>query len=129
IPYDHLILATGARARALPSELVSGPPPLTIRSLDQALALRHRLRDTKTLAVIGGGLIGLELAALANQSGLAVTIIEAADRLLSRVVPPTVSAAILDRHTRDGIKVHLNAAITAINDSVIATENEMIAAD
>ena len=76
LAYDKLVLATGARARALP---VSGAEhALTLRTYEDALELRERFRSGARVAIVGGGFIGLELAASARKLGCDVTVIEAA---------------------------------------------------
>src|SRR5690606_710508 len=74
LSYDTLLLATGARARRFPGM----EDTLTLRSLDDARAILERFRPGLKLAIIGGGFIGLELAATAQKQGATVTVIEAA---------------------------------------------------
>ena len=73
--YDALVLATGARARRLAIPGTDDPRVMLLRSLDEALALRARLVENPRLAVIGGGLIGLEAAASARQLGCTVDVL------------------------------------------------------
>lgn len=132
--YDHLILATGARVRELPESLVSGAPPLSMRRLEEAMELRRRWVSASAMTVIGGGLIGLELAALARATGLAVTIIEASDRLLGRVVPLSVSRFIERFHADNGIEIRLGARLERLDGSergyaVTLADGEIIASD
>ncbi len=86
LPYDHLVLATGARRREL-SAPGSGLPGIHyLRTRADAQALKARLGDARTALVIGAGFIGLEFAAVAADLGIACTVIEAAPTLLGRAV-------------------------------------------
>jgi len=114
IGYDHLVIATGARARRLRIPGAEDPRVLTLRTLDDADALKARLADRPRLAVVGGGLIGLEVAASARQLGCAVAVLEAADRLMARCVPPAISARFADLHRAHGVVLHLGHALRAI---------------
>ncbi|HLU78618.1 MAG TPA: FAD-dependent oxidoreductase [Burkholderiaceae bacterium] len=115
--YDTLILATGGRARRLDLPGVDSPRVHTLRTLDDA----HRLRAALTgepghVLVVGGGWIGLEVAASARALGAEVTVLEAADRLCARSVAPDVSAALLDLHREQGVSVRLETSLTALQD-------------
>jgi len=114
IAYDHLVIATGARARRLRLPGAEDPRVLTLRTLDDAEALKARLADRPRLAVVGGGLIGLEVAASARQFGCAVAVLEAADRLMARCVPPAISARFAALHRGHGVALHLGCALQAI---------------
>ena len=103
--YDKLVLATGGRVRRLP-QLGNAH---YLRTLDDALALRAALLAAQTVLVVGGGWIGLEVAAAARKLGHQVTLVELADRLCARVLPPTLSAYLLDLHSRHGVDFRLGA--------------------
>lgn len=105
IEYDTLVLATGARNRKLPQENV-----FYLRTLAEATELRQRLSAAEDVIVIGGGFIGLEVAAAACTLGKQVTVIEANARLMARVVAPVVSEYFRRQHTARGVEVMLNAA-------------------
>ena len=112
VAYDRLMLATGGRLRRLS---IAGVPPAAIhylRDLDESRALEARLRERPSLAVIGGGFIGLEVAASAAMLGCRVTVIEAADRLLPRLGSPEASAAVLAHHRALGIDIRLGAGVS-----------------
>ncbi len=115
LAYGQLVLATGARAR----RLAALPPGLAnvaeLRHLADATALRARLGQAKALTVLGGGFIGLEVAATARALGLAVQVIEAQPRLLSRSVSAELAAHILATHQAAGIEFHLNARLVALD--------------
>lgn len=113
LDFDDLVLATGARPRLLTPEGASGPLPV-LRRMDEALALRERLRPGATLAVIGGGVIGLELASSALARGVRPVLIEAADRLMARQVGPAAAAFIEARHRAAGTELHLGRTLRRI---------------
>lgn len=110
LAYDHLVLATGARARKLPGLPEASAGIHLLRSLADALRLREALVAARRLAVVGGGFIGLEIAATSRMLGKEVMVIEAAGRLLSRGVSPELSAHLLEVHRAQGIDVRVGQA-------------------
>jgi 3-phenylpropionate/trans-cinnamate dioxygenase ferredoxin reductase subunit len=117
LTYDKLVLATGGRARLPELAGIDLPAVHTLRTLDDAKRLRNSLRAGRKLLVLGGGWIGLEVAATARRCGLSVTVIEGGSRLCARSVTPDVSAFLLERHVREGVDVQLNGAVTAISET------------
>jgi 3-phenylpropionate/trans-cinnamate dioxygenase ferredoxin reductase component len=109
LAYDKLLIATGARPR-----LPAAQGAITLRTLDDAAAIRTALGPGRRLAVVGGGFIGLELAASARRLGTAVTVIEAMPRLLTRGVPAEVAEVLEVRHRAEGVRFVLEARIAAI---------------
>jgi 3-phenylpropionate/trans-cinnamate dioxygenase ferredoxin reductase subunit len=105
IGYDRLLLSTGARPRRLQLPGESDAPVFYLRDIADSLALRARLLPGKRVLVVGGGLIGLEVAAAAVARGASVTVIEAAARLMARVVGPEISAFIEGVHRRHGTTI------------------------
>lgn len=107
LPYDRLVLGTGARNRSLHK---TGSPLHfhTIRAAHDARRLRERLLTANRIALVGGGFIGLEATSIARKMGKAVTLFEAQDRLLSRALSPEISAYLLSVHTSMGVDVHLS---------------------
>lgn len=101
---DWVILATGARNRLLPQDGV-----LYLRTLGETAEIRRRLTDAQKVAIIGGGFIGLEVAAAARALGKSVTVYEAGPRLMGRVVAPVVSEYFRAQHEARGVRVVLNA--------------------
>jgi 3-phenylpropionate/trans-cinnamate dioxygenase ferredoxin reductase component len=104
LPYDALVLATGARPRKLPLVGADLDGVHLFRTAADVDAIRPRFVPGAKLVVIGAGYIGLEVAAVARQCGLAVTVIETAVRPLARVTSPEVAGFFLDEHTRQGVR-------------------------
>ncbi|MFE0754490.1 NAD(P)/FAD-dependent oxidoreductase [Inquilinus sp. NPDC058860] len=128
LPYSRLLLATGARPRRL--TLPGHERALYLRRFDDALALRPLLRPGMRLAIIGGGFIGLELAAAAIARGCAVTLVEAQPRILMRGVPAEIAAVVADRHRAAGIDLRTGIGIDRIEpDAVVLADGSRIAAD
>lgn len=115
LPYDALVLATGATPRRLPG--LEGAAVL--RGLDDAQALAARLQALnaagRPLNVVGGGFIGLEVAATARKLGLAVTVFEAQPRLLARALPPLLSDWFADLHRAHGVDLRLGAVADGLD--------------
>jgi len=89
-----------------------------LRTLDDAMLIGKRLREShsKRLLVIGGGWIGLEVAATAKKLGVDVTVVEGAPRLCGRSVPESVSDFLLKLHRDNGVDVRLNASLVSLDD-------------
>ncbi|MBV8850941.1 MAG: FAD-dependent oxidoreductase [Methylobacteriaceae bacterium] len=135
LTYDALAFSTGSRARRLdiPGATLSGI--CYLRSLGDAVELRDRLAAAKDVVVIGGGFIGLEVAASARHLGKTVTVIESAARLLERAVTPLIADYLLREHQAKGVRVHFDETVREFAgdgvkvSSVILRSNERIAAD
>ena len=112
LSYDYLILATGALPRALPFNTTKTKGVYSLRTLDDTLAIQTALHNAKNLVVIGGGFIGLEMAAVARKLDKQVTVVEYADRLMARVVSPEVSAFYQQLHKDHGCHLLLNTKVT-----------------
>ena len=113
VPFDGLIIATGARARTLPAgDSLSGVQVL--RTLDESKALRHQLQSgPDRVIVVGAGFIGAEVAATAREQHLAeVTIVEMAETPMSRVLDPEAGMAIAELHRQHGVEVRLGAGLS-----------------
>lgn len=117
LPYEHLILATGARNRLL--QIKGSERALYLRTLPDADTIRERLASATSVAVIGGGFIGLELAAAARKLGKQVCVIEAAPRLMARAVSPLLSDFFRDAHEKEGVEILLATGIEEIEDAAI----------
>lgn len=119
LPYRSLLLATGARARRLP---FGGAPVHVLRSYADSAALRARLAPGRRVAVIGGGFIGLELAASAAALGCRVTVIELGPRLMGRAVPARVAATMAGRHVAAGVDLRCGTGVTGLAGTGSGTE-------
>ncbi|MDO8904269.1 NAD(P)/FAD-dependent oxidoreductase [Hydrogenophaga sp.] len=116
--YTGLVLATGSTPRNLPLPGGSAPGVLALRTRDDASAIADRMvtciEKQRPVVVIGGGFIGLEVAATARKKGLAVTVLEAAPRLLGRVLAPELSDWYASLHRSHGVQLVLGAQVAAI---------------
>ncbi|MDG0063742.1 FAD-dependent oxidoreductase [Burkholderia sp. IO2] len=112
--YDALLLATGGRARrlAIPGAALDGV--FALRTLDDAAVLGARLVPDARIVLIGGGFIGLEVAASARQRGCRVTVLDAAPRLLGRAVPAAIATRVHALHDEQGVAIRLNRTPVAI---------------
>jgi len=118
LPYSGLVLATGSTPRTLPLPGGNAHGVLALRSRDDASAIAERMavciERQLPLVVIGGGFIGLEVAATARKKGLTVTVLEAAPRLLGRVLAPMLSDWYAELHRGHGVQLVLGAQIDEI---------------
>jgi 3-phenylpropionate/trans-cinnamate dioxygenase ferredoxin reductase subunit len=125
IPYRTLVLATGARARALSIPGCELDGVVSLRSLADARALRERIGAVSTAVVIGGGFIGLEVAAGLASSMKRVIVIEAQTRLLERSATPSFSDYVADLHRAKGVELKLGVypeKIVGLNGRVRSVE-------
>ena len=115
IGYDKLILALGSRVRALsvPGADLQGIHYL--RGIDDVDRIRAEMAPGKSVAIVGAGYIGLEVAAVCRQHDLDVTVIELADRVMSRVVSPEVSAFYEQQHAQHGVQLKLSTGVEAFS--------------
>ena len=115
LPYDALLLATGSRPRHLlaPGRELRGVHYL--RTIADADRIRAECAAGGDLVIIGGGYIGLEVAATARERGMEVTVLEMADRVMSRVTSPEVSAFYEAEHARHGVRIHCNESVSALH--------------
>ena len=135
LAYDYLILATGARARALPIPGADLSGVLALRTAADAEALKEALGPDKRLAVVGGGYVGLEAAASARALGGHVMIIEREPRVLARVACETLSNFFQDYHGARGVAFELNAGVAGFDGEnghvtgVRLTDGRVVACD
>ena len=111
LAYDQLLLATGATARRLdaPGSELAGVH--TLRTIADVDAIRKEFQPGRRLAIVGGGYIGLEVAAVAVQLGLQATVLEMEERLLARVATPELSAFYHRLHRSKGVVVRTSARV------------------
>jgi 3-phenylpropionate/trans-cinnamate dioxygenase ferredoxin reductase subunit len=112
--YDRLVLATGVINRQLPVPGADLDGVVMLRGLDDAHDIRPRIRSAKHIAIVGGGVIGLEVAALARSLGIAADVIELGDRLAGRIGSAELSAYFLKHHHAMGARVHLKCGVKEI---------------
>ncbi len=115
LAYDKLLIATGSvpRKLALPG---LGERCVYLRTYEDALAIRSQFREGARIAIVGGGFIGLELAASSRKLGADVTVIEAQPRILMRGVPEEIAAIVHDTHVAEGVDIVCGDGIAAIAD-------------
>ncbi|HET6699404.1 MAG TPA: FAD-dependent oxidoreductase [Nocardioidaceae bacterium] len=116
-PYERLLLATGAAPRSLPMADESGAPVAYLRTIEDSDRLRAALADRSRLAVLGGGWIGLEVAAAARGAGCEVTVLEALDLPLLRVLGPEVADSFAQLHREHGVDLRVRARVSGIEKS------------
>ena len=119
--YDRLALTLGARPRRLPAAMGGEMPGVhVVRNLADIAVLRPALAPGRRLVVIGGGYIGLEAAAVARKLGLAVTLVEAAPRILGRVAAAETADMIRDLHRTHGVEIIEGVGIARITGDTAA---------
>lgn len=115
VPFDALLLATGSHARRLPVPGAELEGVHYLRTIDDADRIRARLAGGGRLLIVGGGYIGLEVAATARELGAEVTVLEMAERVMSRVTCPEVSAFYEAEHARRGVRIRCNERVRALH--------------
>ncbi|CAI9418848.1 NAD(P)/FAD-dependent oxidoreductase [Nocardioides sp. T2.26MG-1] len=113
-PYDRLLLATGASPRHLRSADESGAPIAYLRTREDSDRIRSALAAGRRVAILGGGFLGLEVAAAARTAGAEVTVLESLEQPLLRVLGPEVGAVFADLHREHGVDLRLGAHVGAI---------------
>jgi NADPH-dependent 2,4-dienoyl-CoA reductase/sulfur reductase-like enzyme len=116
MPYDALVIATGSLMRELPQLPPEMPRVHYLRTEAHARLLKAELEPGKRLVVVGGGLIGLEVAASAAELGLSVTVLEVAPRILARVCDEETGAFIQAEHQRRGVEIETSTALTQVSE-------------
>lgn len=134
LAYDFLVLATGARPRMLPVPGADLNGIRALRTLEDVDAIRKDVETATSCAIVGGGFIGLEIAAVLAKLGKKVTIVEAADRLMGRAVSVEVSDYFLNLHRAKGSTVLLSTGVTGFEGengrvSSLMTSDGTVSAD
>jgi 3-phenylpropionate/trans-cinnamate dioxygenase ferredoxin reductase subunit len=131
VAYDKLLLATGGRPRRLtiPGHDLRGIHYL--RGIEDVDGIRQDMAPGKKMVIVGGGYIGLEVAAVAVEHGLEVHVLEMESRILQRVTTERMSAYYHQLHESRGVHIHTNAAVTAFKgsghvDGVICGDNQEV---
>lgn len=134
LSFDAAILATGSRPRLLPLSGAQLAGVLSLRSIEDARRIRALSGEVEDVVVLGGGFIGLEIAATLSLGGRRVTVVEAQDRLLGRAVAQSISVHVRRRLEEAGIRIltqttierlegaagHVEAAITSAGERIAA---------
>ena len=134
VNYDTLVIASGAVPRELP-ETVGMGNSFTLRQPADANAIRQAANNADSVVIIGGGYIGLEVAASLRKKGMAVTVIEAASRILARVASQPLADHLVQLHRDNGVTVLTDIGVDKVNkrdgsfDSVTLSNGEKIKAD
>lgn len=121
--YDKLLLATGSSARRPPIPGADGARVHYLRTIDDAEALDAALTPDSTLAVVGGGWIGLEVAASARSRGVGVTVVESARLPLLAALGPEVAAVFADLHRDHGVDLRLGTGVAEIGDDGLTLDD------
>jgi 3-phenylpropionate/trans-cinnamate dioxygenase ferredoxin reductase subunit len=132
--YSALALCTGTRARRLDVPGVDLPGALYLRTLADADRIKASVTPRATAVIIGGGYIGLEVAASLRKLGCTVAVIEALKRVMNRVVAAPVSAFFAAEHARHGVEIVTDAAVAALEGDglvrrVVCTDGRSFPAD
>ncbi|HYF71537.1 MAG TPA: FAD-dependent oxidoreductase [Nocardioides sp.] len=114
-PYDKLLLATGASPRHLRAADESGAPVAYLRTREDSDRIRSALAPDRRVAILGGGFLGLEVAAAARAAGAEVTVLESLEAPLLRVLGPEVGAVFADLHRQHGVDLRLGAQVTGFD--------------
>jgi len=134
LAYDKLALTTGGRPRRLDLPGADKPNVHYVRTIDDINRLREQFKAGKRLVIVGGGYIGLEVAAVGIKKGLQVTLVEAMPRLLARVTGPELSQYYEQVHRRHGVDIRLGAGVQAMEggsqvEAVVLQDGTRVPAD
>jgi len=126
LPFDRLLLATGARPRV--PDLPGVEHAVTLRTVEDSLALRDRLGAGGTVALVGGGWIGLEVAAAAVAHGGRAVVLERDEAPLGRVLGPRIASYLVDLHRGHGVDVRTGVTVESIGPDGVRTSAGLVEA-
>ena len=134
LAYDRLLLCLGSTARRLTCPGADLPGLFYLRTVADVAPIRAAIKPGAHAVIIGGGYIGLEAAATCRQLGCEVTVLELADRVMNRVVAPSVSQFFAQEHRAQGIRILCNTRVTRLEgtgriERVVCADGSEIAAD
>lgn len=134
VPYDSLLIATGARPRRLTIPGADSPRVFYLRDIRDSLALRQMFHPGLRIAVIGAGFIGLEIAASARKHEVDVVVLERAPQVLGRVAPQEIGDYLAALHRASGVDIRTGVVVTSIEDTgselrIHTADGETISAD
>ena len=115
IDYDKLLISTGSRPRILNITGSDLGGIHYLRTIDDVDGIRAEMREGANLVIVGGGYIGLEVAAVGVEQGLNVHVLEMEDRILQRVTTPTMSKYYDELHRGRGVNIHTNTGVTGFS--------------
>ncbi|RWA61848.1 FAD-dependent oxidoreductase [Mesorhizobium sp.] len=114
LAFDHLVLATGARPRLLKLQGSELSGVVSLRSLADARLIRELSAQSEDVVILGGGFIGLEIAATLRAAGRNVTVVEAVDRLLGRAVAPVIASHVRQRLEAIGVRILTGTTVAGL---------------
>lgn len=127
VAFDALLLATGAFARI--PELPGVEKALTLRTVEDAERLKSQLTGGRRVVLVGGGWIGLEVAAAATEAGCDVTILEVAELPLANVLGPEIAGRLVELHRSHGVEIRTQVTVSAVEDGGVRVGEELVPAD
>ena len=132
--YDRLLLCLGSTARRLTCPGADLPGLFYLRTVADVAPIRAAIKPGSQVVIIGGGYIGLETAATCRQMGCEVTVLELADRVMNRVVAPSVSQFFAQEHRAQGIRILCDTRVTRLEgtgyvERVVCADGSEVAAD
>jgi 3-phenylpropionate/trans-cinnamate dioxygenase ferredoxin reductase subunit len=129
IGYDYLVIATGANNRSLPVPGADLPGVWSLRRLDEADGLRRGLETATNVVIVGGGFIGLEVAAAARARGAKVTVVEFLPRVMARVLSPDMSNHFAAEHGRQGVEILTGVGVTEVTSGQDGSVSAVVLSD
>ena len=133
INYDNLVISTGTSPRLIPLDNPNLKGVHYLRSIKDVEGIKKSLIGAKSMVIIGGGYIGLEVAAVSKKLGLNVTVVEMANRILERVTSPIISSFYHSYHEANGVEIRTSTSVIGINGdlnvSSVETSSGIIEAD
>ena len=119
--YHKLLIATGSRPRILNMQGSNLNGIHYLRTIDDVDGIRASMESTEKVCIVGGGYIGLEVAAVANKMGLDVTVLEMEERILQRVTTPEMSAFYHELHTSRGVDIRTETMVSGFEGDTNVT--------
>ncbi|MDC0216714.1 FAD-dependent oxidoreductase [Pelagibacteraceae bacterium] len=132
--YDKLLITTGSTNRKIEIDNEINNEIYYLRNLDEANKIKKKASEVNSIAIIGGGFIGLEIASSLNQQNKSVNVIEISNQLMGRIIPSPIANLVKAEHEKHGNKIYLDSKIKSIekindafkilleNDHIIETE-------
>ncbi|MBO69053.1 MAG: hypothetical protein CL398_12190 [Acidiferrobacteraceae bacterium] len=115
IKYDKLLITTGSRNRTLEIEGIAPGEILQLRTIEESKTILAKVQSESSVLIIGGGFIGLELAASLSSLGKSVTVVEANSQLMGRSIPFEIASVMQSRHESAGVNIVLNSTVGRVH--------------